>query len=169
MAGYHTIVEDILPASLRRAEGEIRAGLEDAIGRGTLTAADATAIFSRVEFGHSVEEAARAADLVIECVPDEMESKLEIFVLLDKICRPGVILVANTSTISVTELAGVTYRAAQCVGMRFQQPVREMKSLVVVPGQFTDRITLAAAQEMGRRMGLAVAIATDLPVSAGAT
>jgi 3-hydroxybutyryl-CoA dehydrogenase len=162
-------VEDILPGSLRRAEGEIRAGLEGAVGRGALSPKEAATILSRVEFGHSVEDAARAADLVIECVPDEMESKLEIFVLLDKICRPGVVLVANTHSISVTELAGVTYRAAQCVGMRFVQPVREMKSLEIVPGQFTGSDTLAAVQEVGRRMELAVQIVKDLPVSAGAT
>ncbi|MBS1849624.1 MAG: hypothetical protein JST79_01820 [Acidobacteria bacterium] len=168
-AGYRTILEDILPASLRRAEAEIRAGLEDARGRGEISAAEAAAVLGRMEFASSVADAARAADLVIECVPDEMESKLEIFVLLDKICRPGVILVANTHHISVTELAGVTYRAPRCVGMRFVHPVREMKALEIVPGQRTDAPTLGAAQELGRRMRLETALGPDLPVSAGAT
>ena len=85
--------------------------------------------FSRIEYAGSVDEAARQADLVIEAVPDEMESKLEIFIMLDKFCRPATILATNTSWLSVTEIASATYRARQCAGMRFSTPVQEMKVL----------------------------------------
>ena len=84
LGGYRTILEDILPNSLRQAETEIRANLDQAVELGNVNAADADAAFSRVEFAGSVDEAARQADLVIEAVPDEMESKLEIFTMLDK-------------------------------------------------------------------------------------
>ncbi len=95
---------------------------------------DANAAFGRLEYAGSVEEAAREADLVIEAVPEEMESKIEIFTLLDKICRPGTILASNTSSLSITEIASVTYRAKKCVGMHFFNPVHKMKLLEVVRG-----------------------------------
>src|SRR5881227_2163027 len=70
LGGYRTILEDILPASLRKAEGEIRANLDKAVELGKVSKPDADAAFSRIEYGSSVEEAARAADLVIEAVPE---------------------------------------------------------------------------------------------------
>jgi hypothetical protein len=57
-----------------------------------------------------------------------MESKIEIFIMLDKFCRPATILAANTSSLSVTEIASATYRAKQCVGMHFFNPVHKMKA-----------------------------------------
>ena len=89
LGGYHTILEDLLPDALRKAEGEIRSNLDQAVELGKVSADAAQAAFSRLEYAGSIEEAARQADLVIEAVPEEMESKIEIFTLLDKICRPG--------------------------------------------------------------------------------
>ncbi|MGA8198930.1 MAG: 3-hydroxyacyl-CoA dehydrogenase NAD-binding domain-containing protein, partial [Candidatus Sulfotelmatobacter sp.] len=88
IGGYRTILEDLLPGALRRAESEIRANLDKAVELGKVSSPDADAAFRRVEYAGSVEEAAREADLVIEAVPEEMESKIEIFTLLDKVCRP---------------------------------------------------------------------------------
>ena len=89
VGGYRTILEDLLPAALRRAESEIRANLDKAVELGKVAAPDADAAFRRVEYAGSVADAVRQADLVIEAVPEEMESKIEIFTLLDKICRPA--------------------------------------------------------------------------------
>src|SRR5262249_22640202 len=153
LGGYRTVLEDILPASLRKAESEIKTNLEKAVELGKVARPDADAAFRRIEYATSVEEAARAADLVIEAVPEEMESKIEIFILLDKICRPHTILATNTSSLSVTEIASVTYRAPKCLGMHFFNPVHKMKLLEIVRGLETDDQTLAAAQGVGRRMG----------------
>src|SRR5712664_3838582 len=92
LSGYRTILEDLLPNALRRAEREIRTNLDKAVELGRATASEANAAFERLEYAASVDEAAREADLVIEAVPEEMESKIEIFTLLDKICRPATIL-----------------------------------------------------------------------------
>ncbi len=163
LGGYRTILEDILPASLRKAENEIRANLEKAVELGKVKKEDADAAFARIEYAGTVEEAARAADLVIEAVPEEMESKIEIFTLLDKVCRPGTIIASNTSSLSITEIASVTYRAPKCLGMHFFNPVHKMKLLEVVRALETDDETLAAAVEVGRRMGKEVVVVKESP------
>src|SRR5579864_5781404 len=163
VGGYRTILEDLLPAALRRAESEIRANLDKAVELGKVAAPDADAALRRLEYAGSVEEAAREADLVIEAVPEEMESKIEIFTLLDKICRPTTILASNTSSLSVTEIASVTYRANKCVGMHFFNPVHKMKLLEVVRALETSEDTLAAAVDVGRRMGKEVVVIRESP------
>jgi 3-hydroxybutyryl-CoA dehydrogenase len=163
LGGYRTILEDILPASIRRAETEIRGNLDKAIELGKVSKADADAAFQRLEYASTVEDAAREADLVIEAVPEEMESKIEIFTLLDKICRPGTILASNTSSLSVTEIASVTYRARKILGMHFFNPVHKMKLLEVVRALETDDETIAACADVGRRMGKEVVVIREAP------
>jgi 3-hydroxybutyryl-CoA dehydrogenase len=163
LGGYRTVLEDLIPASLRKAESEIRTNLDKAVELGKVSVGDAEAALGRLEYAGSVEQAAREADLVIEAVPEEMESKIEIFTLLDKICRPGTILASNTSSLSVTEIASVTYRAKKCVGMHFFNPVHKMKLLEVVRALETDGETIAAAAEVGRRMGKEVVVIKESP------
>ena len=119
--------------------------------------------FGRLEYASSVEQAAREADLVIEAVPEEMESKLEIFTLLDKVCRPTTMIASNTSSLSITEISSVTYRAAKCVGMHFFNPVHKMKLLEIVRALETDDETLAAAVEVGTRMKKEVVVIKEAP------
>jgi len=163
LGGYRTILEDILPNALRRAESEIRANLDQAVEIGKVAATAANAAFARLQYAGSVEEAARQADLVIEAVPEEMESKIEIFTLLDKICRPTTILASNTSSLSLTEIAGVTYRAKKIVGMHFFNPVHKMKLLEIVRALETDDDTLATAVDVGIRMGKEVVVIKESP------
>jgi 3-hydroxybutyryl-CoA dehydrogenase len=163
LGGYRTILEDLLPNALRKAESEIRGNLDKAVELGKVASSDADAAFKRLEYADSVEEAARQADMVIEAVPEEMESKIEIFTLLDKICRPDTILASNTSSLSVTEIASVTYRAKKCVGMHFFNPVHKMKLLEIVRALETDEDTLATAAEVGRRMGKEVVVIKEAP------
>jgi 3-hydroxybutyryl-CoA dehydrogenase len=163
LGGYRTLLEDVLPDALRKAEDEIRANLDKAVELGRLAAEEAGKALHRVEFATSLEQAARDADLVIEAVPEEMESKIEIFTLLDKICRPGTILASNTSSLSITEIASLTYRDKKCVGMHFFNPVYKMKLLEIVRGLATDDETIAAATDVGRRMGKEVVVIKESP------
>jgi 3-hydroxybutyryl-CoA dehydrogenase len=163
LGGYRTVLEDLLPAALRKAEGEIRENLDKAVELKKVSAEEANAAFTRLEYASSVEEAAREAEIVIEAVPEEMESKIEIFTLLDKICRPGTILASNTSSLSITEIASVTYRAKKCLGMHFFNPVHKMKLLEIVRALETDDETIASAAEVGRRMGKDVVVIKESP------
>jgi 3-hydroxybutyryl-CoA dehydrogenase len=163
LGGYRTILEDLLPNALRKAEAEIRANLDKAVELGKVNASDADAAFSRLEYASSIDQAVRDADLVIEAAPEEMESKIEIFTMLDKICRPTTILASNTSSLSITEIASVTYRSKKCVGMHFFNPVHKMKLLEIVRALETDDDTLAAAVEVGKRMRKEVVVIKESP------
>jgi 3-hydroxybutyryl-CoA dehydrogenase len=161
LAGYRTIVEDILPASLRLVESEFRSHLDRLMAQGTLTGAEADAALARLQYADSVEEAARHADLVIEAVPDEMESKLEIFTLLDKISKPHTILACTSKTFSIAEIASITYRAGKILGMRFSNPVEEMEHLEIVRAAETDDETIAACSDVGRSMSKKVVVVEE--------
>jgi 3-hydroxybutyryl-CoA dehydrogenase len=167
LGGYRTILEDILPASLRTASAELGEHLSRTSAAGAISQVEASAAFNRLELASTVEDAARQADLVIEAVPDEMESKIEIFTLLDKVCKPATILASNTSSLSLTEIASVTYRAQKILGMRFAAPVAEVGLLEIVRTRQTDNESVIACSDVGRRMGKKVVVIHDGADSAG--
>jgi 3-hydroxybutyryl-CoA dehydrogenase len=161
LAGYRSILEDILPASLRKSEAELRDVLAQSLRSGTVSPQDAEAALSRLEYAGSVEEAARPADLVIEAVPDEMESKLEIFTLLDRICRPHTMLASTTSSLSVTEIASITYRPRKILGIRFSCPAAQVGKIDLLRARETDEETIQACLNLARRMSLPAMIVKE--------
>jgi len=163
LGGYRTVLEDVLPAALRKAQDEIHRNLDKAVELEKVSSDKAKAALNLLEYAGSPEEAAREADLVIEAVPEEMESKIEIFTLLDKVCRPETILASNTSSLSITEIASVTYRPSKCLGMHFFNPVHKMKLLELVRALETDEQTLPAAGDVGRQMGKEVVVIRESP------
>jgi len=163
LGGYRTILEDLLPNALRRAGDEIKANFDKGVELGKISADEATAAMKRLEYASTPEEAARQAELVIEAVPEEMESKIEIFTILDKCCRPDTILASNTSSLSITEIASVTYRAKKCIGMHFFNPVPKMKLLEIVRALETDEDTVQKCAEVGRRMKKEVVVIKESP------
>jgi len=161
--GFRTILEDILPASLRRAEGEIRAAFDLAVAAGELTRAAADVAHGRIEYAGSVEQATREADLVIEAVPDELESKIEIFTLLDKVARPATILALSSSGFSVNELASLTYRADKVLGMRLWVSPEGTELLEIVRGRKTAAEIAAACADAGHKMGVRIMVTDEAP------
>ncbi len=104
-AGYTVLLEDVMPANLHHAEEYLRQQL-------------GPAAMPKVMFASTIEDAVREADLAIDCVPDELESKLEIFCLLDRMAPPRTVLVTPTKRLSIADLASCTYRAEKCVALR---------------------------------------------------
>jgi 3-hydroxybutyryl-CoA dehydrogenase len=97
-AGYITTLEDVLPSNLRNARAEL-AGEHHA----------------SLLFAASVPEAVREADLVLDTVPDELESKLEIFSMVDRMAPPRTIMMTPTAIHSIADLASCTYRGDRCL------------------------------------------------------
>jgi 3-hydroxybutyryl-CoA dehydrogenase len=103
---------------------------------------------------HSVEDAARQVDLLIEAAPDDAELQLEIFTIFDKFAKPGTILASTANSIAIGELAAMTNRPQQCVGLRFPDPASETKLLAIVRAPETSDSTMRACIDVGLRMGM---------------
>ena len=138
-AGFRTILEDISGQMIEPALAEIRAGL----------AGDQES-FARIHPFVNIEDSVRTADLVIEAVPEDMETKLEIFTVLDKSAPPGVWLASTTSALSVTEISSITLRSARIFGMHFYNETL----LEIVRGLETSDEAMAIGEAIGKRMGL---------------
>jgi 3-hydroxybutyryl-CoA dehydrogenase len=161
--GYHTVLEDVSPEMLEQGIDYIRRTFDDGVTRGKATERQRRDALAGLSTARSAEEVCREADLLIEAVPEEMELKLEIFTLFDKFAKPGAILASNTSSLSVTELAAITSRAEDCIGMHFFNPVPKMKLLEIVRALETSEATVAACAEVGRRMGKEVVVVRESP------
>ncbi len=161
--GYRTILEDISAPALDEGVAYIRRSLAEGVARGKLSAQQIESALAQLVTARSVEEACREADLVIEAVPEEMETKIEIFTLLDRFARPGSIFASNTSSLAISEMAAVTFRPEKCIGMHFFNPVPKMKLLEIVRALETSDDTLAACCEVGRRMGKEVVVVRESP------
>lgn len=163
LGGYRTVLEDVSAVVLDQGLAYIRQAFEDGVARGKVTPEQKEQAFGQLLKSATVEEACREADLVIEAVPEDMELKIELFTILDKFAKPGAIFASNTSSLSVTEMAAVTFRPEICVGMHFFNPVPKMKLLEVVRALETSEATLAACGEVGRRMGKEVVVVRESP------
>jgi 3-hydroxybutyryl-CoA dehydrogenase len=163
LGGYHTILEDVMPEMLAKGTAWIAQAFDEGVKRGKLAADDAKAALERIETASSVEDVSREADFLIEAVPEEMELKLELYTLFDKFAKPNAVLASNTSSLSITEMAEMTYRPELCVGMHFFNPVPKMRLIEVVRAPKTSDETIATCREVGARMGKEVVVVKESP------
>ena len=163
LGGYRTVLEDVSPEMREQGRSYILQTLEDEVSHGKLTLQQKEKALANLSTSRSVEDVCREAELLIEAVPEEMEVKLEIFTIFDKFAKPGAILASNTSSLSITEMASITFRAEDCIGMHFFDPVPEMKLLEIVRALETSEATLQTCVEVGRRMGKEVVVIRESP------
>jgi 3-hydroxybutyryl-CoA dehydrogenase len=163
LGGHKTILEDVSPEMLKQGADYIAQALEEGVARGKVTAEQTATAVANLTTSRSVEDVCREADLLIEAVPEEMEVKLELFTIFDKFAKPGAILASNTSSLSITEMAAITFRAENCIGMHFFNPVPKMKLLEIVRALETSEETVQTCADVGRRMGKEVVVIRESP------
>src|ERR1700757_2829036 len=163
LGGYRTILEDVMPENLANGTAWIKKALEEGVERGKVTAEGSAAALSRMETVSTVEAACRESDFLIEAVPEEMELKLELYTLFDKFAKPNAVLASNTSSLSITEMAEMTYRPELCVGMHFFNPVPKMRLIEIVRAPKTSDETIAACREVATRMGKEAVVVKESP------
>lgn len=159
-SGYDTVLEDVSDGSLAKAAAWIERNHESVVAGGAPEAGGRDAAAARVSLAHTVEDAIRDADLIIETLPDEMEMQIELFTILDKFAKPNAIF-ASTGFLSITELAEITFCADRCIGMRFPESTEGMKAvklIKLVKGSETSHETIARCAEVARRMGREVVV-----------
>jgi 3-hydroxybutyryl-CoA dehydrogenase len=168
-AGYPTVCMDVAPAALeaaRRDSEQGRFGLAGAVARGKLAAADADAARARITWTRDFAAAA-GCDLVIECVPENLETKLRVFRDLDRAAPAHAILASNTSGFPIAAMAGATSRPERVLGWHWASPAFVMRlAEIVVTGSTapdaTEAVTAAAS-----RCGKNPVVVKDNPMAWG--
>jgi len=168
LGGYRVVLEDVSSEMLEKGIAYVRQSLGERIARHELSPQEGESVLARFSTASRADEVCRVADMLIETVPDEMEVKLEIFTIFDKFAKPGAILASNTS-LSITEIASITFRTEDCIGMRFANPGSKITRVELVRGADTSDATTAACAEMARRMGMEAGIIFESPQPFGAS
>jgi len=148
-AGLNVIVEDLFPSNLRKLADKIQA---------------TSGPYRRyISFSSSVEDAVRNADFVIDLVPDELESKLEILCMLDRMAPPKTILCSPMRNTSISDLQSCTYRADRCIAI-VPPEAKDWEGLgeaTLIAGETTSEATLAVARSVWQRMGKPVRVVRE--------
>ncbi|MCA0319804.1 MAG: enoyl-CoA hydratase/isomerase family protein [Proteobacteria bacterium] len=151
-AGIPVTIVETKQEALDRGLGVIRKNYENTAKRGRLTMADVETRMER--FTPTLDLSALAdCDLIIEAVFENMEIKKEVFAKLDGIAKKGAILATNTSYLNVDEIASVTKRPEDVIGMHFFSPANVMRLLEVVRGEKTAKDVIATAMGLGKTIG----------------
>jgi 3-hydroxybutyryl-CoA dehydrogenase len=138
-AGYYVVLEDVMPANLRKAEMEYA----DLSLRGG---------FGELQLASTVEEAVREADIAVDFVPDELESKLEIFSMIDRMAPPKTILCTPSEAQSITDLASCVYRPDRSFAVRGVMQKGEAVKVLYPPA--SDEGALEAVLSLLQSIGI---------------
>ncbi len=162
MAGYHVLLVDVAEPPLTEAITKIRAGLERAVERGSLTDHQAGTVLALIRPMVQLEQL-REVQLVIEAIPEDLALKQELFAELNRVCQPHTVLASNTSSISITKLGAASGRSDRVVGLHFMNPAPVMRLVEVVRGLETSERTLNLALDLAKRLGKVPVVAKDVP------
>jgi len=143
-AGFSTICYDVAMPALERTARQTEGFFAKSVERGKMSAADKDAVMGRLSRTTSLEDLAKA-DLIIEAVFEDLAVKRELFGKLNKICPATTIFASNTSTLSITEIAGASGRDDRVVGLHLCLPAQLMKLIEVSPGMGTSEATFNTA------------------------
>lgn len=160
--GYRTIVREVSDDLLAKGMKAIQTSMARAVEKGKATQQEVDAALARLT-GTTDLAAMAECDLVIEAIVENMAEKKKVFAALDDICPPHAILASNTSSLCITEMASVTKRGSQVLGMHFFNPVPVMPLLELVRTILTSDETLETAKAFGASLGKTCIVAKDTP------
>jgi 3-hydroxybutyryl-CoA dehydrogenase len=143
-AGFRTVIEDVLPSRLRNLRERVELERNGSAG-------------DRIVFAGSIEDAVRDADFAIDSVPDELESKLEIFSLLDRMAPPKTVICSPLEFVSLSDLASCTYRADRCIGVRGVAG----ETVQLIRGRLTSEETMRTAAGVWQQMRKQVEVVVE--------
>ncbi len=161
-AGYDVVTLDIKQEYLDKGLGGIRTSMERGVRKGRITEAEKDAILGRIRGTLSLEDFGDR-DLVIEAAIENMAEKKKVFAGLDGVCPPGAILASNTSCLSILDLAVVTKRPAQVMGLHFFSPVQLMQLVEMVKTLLTSDQTVETGQAFCKSLGKQPVLCQDTP------
>ncbi|MDP9348014.1 MAG: 3-hydroxybutyryl-CoA dehydrogenase, partial [Gemmatimonadota bacterium] len=160
--GYDVTMVDVRREALDGALSTISGNMDRQIKKGALQEADKEAALGRISTATELGAVA-GVDLVVEAATENRDLKFQIFRSLDGIAPEHAVLASNTSSISITEIAGQTKRADRVIGMHFMNPVPVMKLVEIIRGLATSDETTRATVQVSEALGKTVAEANDYP------
>lgn len=161
-SGYQVVLCEVEQRFLDRGMETITKNLDREVAKNKITSADKTGALGRIT---PVLDRTKLSDceLVIEAATEKFEIKAELFRDLDRLLKPDVILVSNTSSISITKLAALTKRPDKVIGMHFFNPVPVMRLVEVIRGLATSQETFDTVRELAIKLDKTPVEVNDAP------
>ena len=163
VGGRDVRITDVSEDVLARALATIEKNLDRQVEKEVLDSPTRDGALSRILPTTSLDEGLDGSQLVIEAVPEKAEIKFDLFCDLDRKVAPGVILASNTSSISITAIAGQTERPDRVIGMHFMNPVPVMRLIEVIRGLATSDVTTEAVMDLSAELGKTPVEVNDSP------
>ena len=161
-AGFHVILRDVEQRFLERGIETIGKNLDREVKKGKLTEAEKGTVLGRLQLVTDMG-GIRAADFVVEAVPEKIKIKRAVLGEADSLLRPEVIIASNTSSISMTTLAALTKRPDRFVGMHFMNPVPVMVLVEVIRALQTSDATFGTTMKLAEKLGKKPVAVNDAP------
>ncbi len=161
-AGCMVYITDVLPNAAERGVAAIDGALAKLVSKGKLQEVERKSTLARLRPAAAVSDLANV-DFAIEAVVENEAAKAELVAELDQVLSPQAILASNTSSISITRLAGVSRYPDRVIGMHFMNPVPVMKLVEVIRGIATSEAAYAATCRFAEQLGKSVVTSQDYP------
>ncbi len=161
-SGYQVTVLDMNEELLNKGLERIKSSLGMGVKRGKLTESEKETTLSRLKGTTNMADF-KSCDIVMEAIMENLAEKKKIFSALDSICLPHTILSSNTSCLSILDMAMVTKRPTQVIGIHFFNPVPVMRLVEVVKTILSGEDTINAAKQFCQSLGKVVVVAKDSP------
>jgi 3-hydroxybutyryl-CoA dehydrogenase len=161
-SGFQVLLCEVEQRFLDRGLEAIRRNMERETAKGKVTAVEAEKALGLIRGTLQGQDLA-VCDFVVEAAPERFALKQELFMELDAVLKPEVILASNTSSISITRLAAQTQRPGQVIGMHFFNPVPMMKLVEVIRGLETTDETFARVKALAETLGKSPVEVRDAP------
>jgi 3-hydroxyacyl-CoA dehydrogenase len=151
-AGFPVLLREVDQAALDRGWATIQKNYASSVQRGRFTQ---QFVDERLKLIHPTlnYDGFSQVDMVVEAVFEGMTLKKQVFGELDKVCKPGAILASNTSTLSIDEIASVTFRPQSVIGTHFFSPANVMRLLELVRGKATSKEVIATCMQLSKKLG----------------
>jgi len=146
--GFKVALVDLSADQLSKGIATIAKNMDRQIAKGTLTETDKDAAMQRIIPYTSLADGVKEADLVVEAATEKLDIKLDLFRQLEHLAPTSAVLASNTSSISITQIAAVTQRPSQVIGMHFMNPVPIMKLVEVIRGYTTSQETTTRIMDL---------------------
>jgi 3-hydroxybutyryl-CoA dehydrogenase len=160
--GVEAMLTDINDAAVQRGVATVSKSVDRLFARQKISVSDKQAILGRIKTATKLDEV-RDCDVVVEAATENIELKLKIFIELDRIAKPNAILASNTSSISLTKIAGITKRPEQVIGMHFFKPVPVMQLVELIRALQTSDATFETIKALTRKIGKTPVEVTNSP------